>query len=364
MLKKYKSCLSCSQKHIKCTGGDPCENCAKKGIKCQYIQKIVQTEVILKQPNLNELHLNHYFQKFLVKHMIRQQTQPEAFKKYNMVNPIINLKHQQDKVPLPKLMFMYCAVALETQNEGNLRLSREFLFKAKGCVPSYAKKLDELFLPSLLMYAGQSFLFTDYESCFQILEMCKLHYPAPIDMVKIVVLEFYVSYLLNREKICMMCHQQILCLLKCLPDDLKKVIAPMTITLDYCIAITTQNHDGINFDRSLTFNENDKPSKKLLSLIEISLFARLTSTVNPKYSNELIKFAGELVRKNSSLLEEFGFQTVLILKNLIETSLVCDSKVIYLELMGLLLKLSNRFPLASNIYSSFFETELVLTNQF
>ena len=113
MLKKYKSCLSCSQKHIKCEGGNPCPNCKKKGIKCQYIQKIIQTEVILKQPNITDLQLNYYFEKFVGKHLSQVPINGNI-RRFDIITSMINLKHHQsEKIPIQKLMFKYCAVAVE-----------------------------------------------------------------------------------------------------------------------------------------------------------------------------------------------------------------------------------------------------------
>jgi hypothetical protein len=110
MLKNYKSCFSCSQKHIKCLGGSPCENCQKKGIKCQYIQKMVNTEVVISksQPSSTfESGTNIYLQKFFKR---RFQTNPRT----SMVGDILSLQNISDrKVPIPKLMLMYMAIALE-----------------------------------------------------------------------------------------------------------------------------------------------------------------------------------------------------------------------------------------------------------
>ena len=97
----------------------------------------------------------------------------------------------------------------------------------------------------------------------------------------------------------------------------------------------------------------------------MSLFSRLTSFVNLRYTYELLKFTLNILKKEMNIFEDLGFHGVFIIKNLIETSLICDFKVQYLELMGFLLEFSNKYPFAAGVYSNFYETErLLIENKF
>jgi hypothetical protein len=117
MLKKsYKSCLSCSQKKCRCSGGSPCENCQKKGITCQYVQKIITTEVVLSktQPVVSEPYMQFYIQKFLQKREKFKLMKGFQRKRTSEIEIVLNLQNQSgSKVPVQKLILMNMAVAIE-----------------------------------------------------------------------------------------------------------------------------------------------------------------------------------------------------------------------------------------------------------
>jgi hypothetical protein len=96
---------------------------------------------------------------------------------------------------------------------------------------------------------------------------------------------------------------------------------------------------------------------KMKYIMELSLLSRYLVNEDVRVAAEWLKIAFDALTCFFDTLDEMPLHYIFVFKNLIETALITNCRIIYLELMGMLLSLSEKFPLASKMYFNYHSFE-------
>jgi hypothetical protein len=110
------------------------------------------------------------------------------------------------------------------------------------------------------------------------------------------------------------------------------------------------------------FNDSksqDSTIEKMKFVLEFSLISRYLASQDSESSKILLKSSFESFINFFDVLDEIPLQKFIVFKNLLETALIVEDKITYLELMGVLNGVMKKVPFASKMFFTFVEYEKI-----